>query len=311
MYQEQTFDSRLWLKKFKDPSRDRNRCRELRVSLFQETVGIVNDGGYRLNGEDIPIRNDSVPAQTEYFTGPPKLPNSPGNRKTNYAVIQADCLETAEVLLQDGYNPCVLNMTSGHNPGGGVRTGAGAQEETIFRRTNLFKSLYQFADYAAEYGTARSSKSYPLDKNRGGVYSGGITVFRASENNGYALLKKPFQVSFVSVPALRRPELENRGGKYFITKRLVESAKEKIRTILRIAGKYAHDSIVLGAFGCGAYANPPHHIASLFKEVFAEQEFKDYFRTLVFSIIDDHNSRKEHNPDGNILPFLNVFNASS
>jgi uncharacterized protein (TIGR02452 family) len=80
---------------------------------------------------------------------------------------------------------------------------------------------------------------------------------------------------------------------------------------LRIAGKYAHDSIVLGAFGCGAYANPPHHIASLFKEVFAEREFKGYFKTLVFSIIDDHNSRKEHNPDGNVLPFLNVFDTSS
>jgi hypothetical protein len=26
-----------------------------------------------------------------------------------------------------------------------------------------------------------------------------------------------------------------------------------------------------------------------------------------FSIIDDHNSHREHNPDGNILPFLKVF----
>jgi uncharacterized protein (TIGR02452 family) len=64
---------------------------------------------------------------------------------------------------------------------------------------------------------------------------------------------------------------------------------------------------VLSAFGCGAFANPPNHVALLFKQVFNEEEFKNHFRLVVFSIIDDHNSRKEQNPEGNVLPFSKVF----
>jgi hypothetical protein len=29
----------------------------------------------------------------------------------------------------------------------------------------------------------------------------------------------------------------------------------------------------------------------------------------VFAIIDDYNASKEHNPDGNVAPFADVFNA--
>ncbi|MDR0567704.1 MAG: TIGR02452 family protein [Spirochaetaceae bacterium] len=290
----------LWLKKFNAVSMDRNRVRELRAEVFQETVDIVNAGAYQVGGAAVVIRNDSVQADTEYFTAPPKLPKLSVNRTARYAVVKADCLEIAELLVRAGHIPGVLNMASGRNPGGGVKNGANAQEESLFRRTNLFKSLYQFVDYAEEYGTARSADSYPLDRKRGGIYSGGITVFRASEQNGYALLKKPFQASFISVPAINRPELEEINGRYFLVKPLIEVAKEKMRSVLRIAGKYGHETLVLSAFGCGAFANPPNHIALLFKEVFEESEFKNRFGLTVFAITDDQNK-------GNVLPFLEVF----
>jgi len=82
-----------------------------------------------------------------------------------------------------------------------------------------------------------------------------------------------------------------------------------MRTILRIAGKYAHDCLVLGTFGCGAFQNPPNHIAELFCKVFLEDEFSRRFKTVVFAILEDHNTGKEHNPYGNVLPFLRVFDA--
>jgi len=44
----------------------------------------------------------------------------------------------------------------------------------------------------------------------------------------------------------------------------------------------------------------------LFKEVITQQ-FNNVFKCIVFAIIDDHNSRKTHNPMGNVQPFANVF----
>jgi uncharacterized protein (TIGR02452 family) len=146
-----------------------------------------------------------------------------------------------------------------------------------------------------------------LNRHTGGIYSGNITVFRGSEKNGYCLLECPFVSSFVTVPAINRPELLKKNGEYYIVDELVELTKDKIRTILRIAGKYNHDCLVLGAFGCGAYENPPNHMAELFKNVFSEEEFINKFKIIVFSILEDHNSKKTHNPNGNMLPFLEVF----
>jgi uncharacterized protein (TIGR02452 family) len=291
------FDHIQWLKKFQIASQNKKGFREERKAIFQGTVQYVQMNGYNVGNKHITIDNDCI--ASEYFTKPPKISQA-SKYDTGFSVINADCLETAEILQNSGLNPCVLNLASRQNPGGGVRNGSGAQEENLFRRTNLFVSLYQFASYADEYGIKKSENSYPLDKNTGGIYTENATVFRGSEKNGYCLLNKPFKMSFVTVAALSHPELIKKNNLYYLSDEQIEPTKEKIRTILRIAGKYSHDSLVLGAFGCGAFANPPNHIATLFKEVFLENEFSGTFKYVVFSIFEDHNSSLEHNPYGNV-----------
>lgn len=298
------FNSILWLKEFKEASDTKDGFRGKRAEIFQGTVKSVLSKGYHLEGKHIEINNSII--NTEFFDKPNALTQK-NNYKTKFSVVNADCLEIAEMLQKSGLNPCVLNLANRQNPGGGVLNGAGAQEENLFRRSNLFISLFQFARYANEYGIDRSSESYPLNRNTGGIYSEKVTVFRASEKNGYRYLKTPYQMAFVSVPAINRPELIKKGDLYYLLEKYIEPTKEKIRTILRIAGKYQHDSLVLGAFGCGAFCNPPNHIAQLFKEVFMEDEFVNTFNYVVFAIFQDHNSFKEHNPYGNVVPFFEVF----
>jgi uncharacterized protein (TIGR02452 family) len=301
------FDHIKWKHQFEIAFAKRDGFRELRVAVFQNTVTLVQNGGYYVDDVFVPISKTLPDNKSEYFDAPDKL-NHSFNYQTQYSVINADCLETAEMLIKAGFAPCVLNLASRQNPGGGVINGSGAQEENIFRRSNLFLSLYQFAPYAHEYGIKKHLKSYPLNRDTGGIYSADVTVFRASEKNGYCLLKKPFDVAIVTVPAINGPNLIKKNGTLYIDDNLVEPTKEKIRTILRIAGKYNHDCLVLGAFGCGAFANPPNHMAELFREVFTEEEFVSPFKIIIFSIFEDHNSNKEHNPHGNVLPFLEVFN---
>ena len=82
---------------------------------------------------------------------------------------------------------------------------------------------------------------------------------------------------------------------------------------MQIGYHNGHDALVLSAFGCGAFGNPPADIARLFHEVLGEPEFtaagtgRGCFKHVSFAVIDDQNAGREHNPKGNFLPFLEVF----
>ena len=283
------------------------QVKELRAKEFRNTIEIVNQGHYVTeNGEDYVFPDDSVMMHnTVFYECEISIGDIPQCKEPTIVEVQnIDCLYAGVKLKERGYNPAVLNMASRRNPGGGVATGAGAQEETLFRRTNLFRSLYQFAPYAEQYGIKHSHHQYPLDRNFGGVYTPDAIYFRESEQNGYALLEKPVSLSFITVAGMNRPDLTTGG---MIANHHVEPIKNKIRSIFRIGLIHSHDSLVLGALGCGAFRNPPRHVARLFHEVMDEPEFKNKYRRIVFAILDDHNANHRHNPVGNFRPFAEEF----
>lgn len=283
------------------------QVKELRTKEYRNTVEIVNQGHYVTeSGAEYTFPSDSEMMRHTIFYGTeiPVVEESQSSEQTIVEVRNIDCLYAGAELKTQGYNPAVLNMASRRNPGGGVVTGAGAQEETLFRRTNLFRSLYQFAPYAEQYGIKRSHQQYPLDRNFGGIYTPDAIYFRESEQKGYALLEKPICLSFITVAGINRPDLTADGK---IADHHVGPIKNKIRTIFRMGLVHGHDSLVLGALGCGAFRNPPRHVARLFHEVMDEPEFKNRYRLIVFAILDDHNAHQKHNPDGNFKPFADEF----
>jgi Uncharacterized protein conserved in bacteria len=125
------------------------------VEIFDGTVRYVQSNGYNVGEKYIAIDNNVI--FSEYFKKPEKLRKT-GVCETMFSVINADCLEAAEILLNSGFNPCVLNLANDLKPGGGVLNGAGAQEENLFRRTNLFMSLFQFSSYVEDYGLLKKCR---------------------------------------------------------------------------------------------------------------------------------------------------------
>ena len=206
-------------------------------------------------------------------------------------------------------NPALLNMASLYHPGGGVLQGSGAQEEELCRRSNLAISLYQFSLPGGRFGDLadmvrikRRDQRYPMDNTYGGIYSPDITFFRSVKDEGYALLDEPFRAAVISVASLNyNPK---HGHNTLDNGNIPESdkpiLKEKIRTILRIGALKGHDSLVLGALGCGAFCTPPAQMARLFHQVMNEQEFQGRFSKIVFAIIDSPSSN-------NYQPFKKEF----
>lgn len=287
--------------------------REELIKVFAETVDCVKKGFYiNKKGEKVEIPSeheglsvDNVTFYDEDIKG--KIDFKKLDKyETEIKVINQDCLYAAKELYDEGFSPAVVNFASFKVPGGGVRKGSRAQEENLCRRTNLFESIFRFIDtLAKEYGLPLEDKRYPLPVHHGAIYSPAITVFRGSDDKRYEFMNEPFAVDIITIAALRNPTLDKNRHMDEESKTIT---KEKIRTMLNLAIYWENDSIVLGAFGCGAFANPPEDVAKLFKEVLNEPEYRDKFAKIVFAVLDDGNSHREHNPRGNYLPFLETFN---
>jgi len=134
-------------------------------------------------------------------------------------------------------------MASEITPGGGVTKGSMAQEEELFRRSDLHRHLPR--------------RLYPLSDEQV-IFSKGVWVFKDTD---YALLQSPFYVHTITCAGIRRPSIVNHNK--LEHRDDIETYRCKMYAILESASE-CH-TVILGAFGCGAFRGPPDHISRLFK----------------------------------------------
>ena len=189
-------------------------------------------------------------------------------RKTYINVLDMDSIHCGKELLMRGYYPVVLNMADDCFPGGHFQIGSGAQEESLFRRSNYFQTLNVETGF------------YPL-KGAELIYSPKVTIIKDHDGND---LDNYFNLAFIACPAIKQPNL--------VDNKFTDEDKElfmkKIKNILNMAYHHGHDSVVLGARGCGAWAGPQEEIAHLFKKIV--HEYIGLFANINFAIlrIDKH-----------------------
>jgi uncharacterized protein (TIGR02452 family) len=177
----------------------------------------------------------------------------------NIEVVNSDSVSALTEFSKTG-KTAVLNMASYKRPGGGVINGARAQEECLFRCSNL--------------GHVISTDFYPLQDDE--LLWTKDAVFFKDVNYGYM---KDVKVDVVTIAAinLNAQKVDN----------YEELTKNKIRLMLSIATKNNIDNIILGAWGCGVFGNEPSKMAKMFMDVIKEGYS---FDNIIFAIINDHNS---------------------
>ena len=284
---------------------------ELRISIFNSTLKILRQGWYvSPSGKKVELPSaEEVMEAAEMYSEPFRVLTDPMEPiKTEVRVEDKDCVLAAKDLIDAGYRPAMLNLADLYTPGGLVEFGSGAQEENLCRRSNLIVSLYQFSasriEQYPDIGLVENECQYPMDERYGGVYSGVVTFFRGPESSGSQTEDNPYNIPVISVAALSGPRI---GADGLMFPEETEITLDKIRTIFRIGMANFHDSLVLSALGCGAFANPPAHIAKLFHQVIEEDEFKDKFKLIDFAILDGYRTGLQHNPEGNLKPFQREF----
>ncbi len=260
--------------------------------IAQETLQIIEIGNYRNNlGETVSIKDETEYAvknsrlfRTEDFPIIFDLTKIEG--ETRFELTDETTLEAAKRICKENEaaNPFVLNFASAKNPGGGFLGGAQAQEESLARSSSLYPCLTaNFEMY--EYNRRGNSCLYSDYM----IYSPKVPVFR---NDDGSLIQKPYLVSFLTSPAVNAGVIKQRESNKI---HLIEPVnKERARKFLWIANQEQHQTLILGAWGCGVFQNEPQMIAKIFSDLL-KGEFENCFERVIMAIYDRTLTKKVFN----------------
>lgn len=180
----------------------------------------------------------------------------------------------------------VLNFANPHNPGGGVVNGAMAQEECLCRSSSLYPCLL-VPEAINEYYNYNKKITNNFFSDRV-IYTDNVTVFKTDDTVPFLMPENEwFNVSVLTCAA---PYIAKR--KYTNKAALYELFKRRIRNIFEVALENHIQILVLGAFGCGAFKNPPEIVASAFNEVIKElfSVLQQNMKKIVFAIKSTNNN---------------------
>jgi len=192
----------------------------------------------------------------------------------------------------------VHNFASASNPGGGVVNGASAQEECLCRCSGLYFCLNSPIMWDGFYKPHRDAHD-PIH-NDDIIYTPGVTVFKTDTASPQLMNESEwYDVDVITCAAPNlRDQPSNRyntgdGNKQVVMKDkdLLALHEKKLRRILEVVLSEGCDTVILGAFGCGAFQNNPEVVALANKNV-----IKDYlhaFKNIEFAVYcsprDDRN----------------------
>ncbi len=244
--------------------------REDRINVFNDTMKLCKNNS-RLKES---VRS-SVASQRVYPEGEDIIrvtETTEYDKDANIIVSKKRSFEAAGAYV--GQRVALLNFASATNPGGGVQKGSSAQEECLCRCSTLYPCISDGAVRGIFHSKHRAMlKSGEMDAlyNDDCVYTPGVVVFKTDtsmpevmpENEWYAV-----DVITCAAPNLReKPSNSMNPESGYKPIKIKNSELRKLHAkragrILDIAKAHGDEVVILGAFGCGAFQNPPEIVAA-------------------------------------------------
>jgi len=124
------------------------------------------------------------------------------------------------------------------------------------------------------------------------ILSPDVPVFR---DDAGMECSKPWLLSFLTCAAPYAPAIGRLDAEPML--------RQRIHRVLAIARAYGYESLVLGAWGCGVFANDPLQTAKDFRSAL-EGDFAGAFNRVIFAITDWSEQRRY------LRPFCDVFSEA-
>lgn len=186
-----------------------------------------------------------------------------------------------------------------------MKNGSNAQEECLCRCSTLYPCLNRREMWDGFYGTHREQlRTGELNAlyNDDCIYTPGVVVFKTDTPLPAMMLENDWRsvdVITCAAPNLRaKPanRMNPGGGQKPVSisnQELKQLHAKRARRIFQIAALKGADVLILGAFGCGAFQNPPEVVCEGILE--ALEEYQYCFQTVEFAVYCPPRDLKNYN----------------
>ena len=204
------------------------------------------------------------------------------DQRAGVLVSEKRSFEAAQPYAMEGKKVAVLNFAAWTTPGGGVCSGSSAQEESLCRCSTLYPCISETSvreEFYEPHKAKRKVDPRYMLHNDDLIYTPDVTVFKSDTSEPELLdMSEWYKVDVITcaAPKLSLSFLDKKG--LGVSDDLLNIGEDELRNIFKsritkiLTAALAHDvdAIILGAFGCGAFRNPPELVAQVFNEVIAD-----------------------------------------
>lgn len=188
----------------------------------------------------------------------------PGKYRPKVYLVNAASTDMIKLTRPDHYpKTVVLNFASYRNPGGKYMEGSQAQEESLCHESNLYLILREFRHSFYEWNNR--NLNYGLYQNRA-LLSPKVSFKHVEDTSRVDVLT--CAAPNVRYYALNRMSYQNA----IATPEYNATISSRIKFIMNIVNRY--DCVILGAFGCGVFRNPPAKVARTFFSIIANMRLQ-------------------------------------
>lgn len=251
---------------------------EINREVFMDTMSENQE-----NPELIKAINNTIGSQEVCVDNEEVLPFHPKEFDQENTFIYATrnrTFEAAQNHAKRGRRVAVLNFANNHTAGGGVWGGANAQEECLCRCSTLYPCITAPVPMEKFYMKhAMDYKAGKLDAlgNDDFIYSPDVVVFKTDTPVPRLMDKYDwFKVDVITcaAPIMNHADIPEEEQYELFVKRF--------ERIMKAASRKRITSLILGAFGCGAYGNNPRIVAAAAKT--ALEKYRKYFDYVEFAV---------------------------
>lgn len=214
---------------------------------------------------------------------------------TTIEVVDSDSVSAIFKYCEYAEHPCVLNFASYTNPGGMFIKGSSAQEESLCHASYLYNILSndRFKGYY-EWNARHKNRGMYLNR---AIYTPKVRFFDKGRVSGGTTVSLMCNVITCAAPNW---SVSMKYGN-FTEDENEKALEERINLVLRIAANYYTDVLILGAFGCGVFAQNPDTVASIFRW-YLTHDYAGLFKHVIFAI-------PASNRDTNYQEFYQAFES--